>query len=136
MNDTTIAEPKVFSIIIGIGKGSISGATDFEYKSSEEANQKYKVTGILGTYGGGGLIYKDDIYNIKLSTVFTQATRALIIEWTMYNPSEQFYAYCRIVLLRLNFSSLNILLLVLSFLHTSMSDPSELNYTKVHATLQ
>ena len=120
--------------IIAVGKKKL---VNFEYKSSKDLDQKYRVTGILGTYGGGGLKYTGDKKEVKelkeIAGVINEATRALIIEWTMYNPSEEFYAYCRIVLIQYNLSYLNLLLLVLLSLHISMSDPFELDYTKVHA---
>lgn len=79
-----------------------------KYLSKSQSGQSYSVTGDLGTYSGGGLVV--DIPNtqtkvqiqatlaaLQTAGFVSMATRAMILEWTMYNPSLQQFSYCRVV---------------------------------------
>lgn len=104
MNDIIMISRKVDNIFVIIDKND---ENDYmKYKSSKSADQKYKVIGILGEYGGGGKVWDANINDSELCYskfgCINNATRALIIEWTLYNPSKSYFGYCRIVLLLCN----------------------------------
>ena len=101
--------PKVIYASKNIDKSNFySKFVNVTYTSPTSANQDYTFPGDVGTYDGGGLLIdlprnatKEEadilINKLRRGVFVTAATRAVIIEWTLFNPSLNQFSYCRIV---------------------------------------
>lgn len=78
----------------------------FSYSNSDKYNS-YPYVGLISTYLGGGYVFEmqwdefDEIYNnltfLQVSNWIDRQTRAVFIEFNLYNPNVNLYSYCFIL---------------------------------------